>query len=110
MYRSIGHKVLGIVGTVVAAGLAVLMLFFADRAERTVLAQNEQTLVKVTESITQALRTVMLAGYADISQDFGDHLQDVADVADLRILRGDGVEAFRDNATIAAVNHALGDQ
>lgn len=110
LFNRIGHRLLAVVGAVVAAGLVLLLLFFAHRQEASILAQNERTLIKVTDSVTQALRTVMLAGYADISREFGDHLKHVADVEDLRVLRVDGTEAFRDNHTIEAVNHALGDR
>ena len=110
MFERIGHRLLTVVGAVVITGLVVLLVFFAERQETSILAQNERTLAKVTESVTQALRTVMLAGYADIGQEFGEHLKHVADVADLRILRVDGTEAFRDNATILAVNRAMGDE
>lgn len=108
MIGGVGRKILAVVGSVVSVGLVVLMLFYAERQQQVLLAQNERTLVTVTEGVIQALRTVMLAGYADISQQFGDHLKHVADVADLRILRSDGTEAFRDNATIAAVNQTIG--
>lgn len=110
MFRTIGRRLLAVVAAVVTAGLVLLMVYFAERQEASILAQNERTLAKVTESVTQALRTVMLAGYADIGQEFGEHLKHVADVADLRVLRVDGTEAFRDDATILAVNRTLGDE
>lgn len=110
MFDRIGHRLLAVVGAVVTAGLILLLIYFNDRQEANILAQNERTLAKVTESVTQALRTVMLFGYADIGQEFGDHLKHVADVADLRILRVDGTEAFRDNMTILAVNRTLEDE
>ncbi len=106
--HGIGPRILVLVAAVVSAGLAGLTLFYAERQERSILAENERTMVKVADSVTQALRTVMLAGYADISREFGDHLLHVADVSDLRILRIDGTEAFRDNRTIEQVNEALG--
>lgn len=109
MGTRIGRKINILAGTTVALGLLGLTAFYAERQEQTLLKQNERTVIRVTESVTQALRTVMLAGYADISQDFGDHLKHVADVTDLRILRSDGREAFRDNATIHAVNRAIGE-
>ncbi len=109
MGASIGRKINALVGSIVGVGLVALTAFYAGRQEELLLRQNERTMVKVTESVTQALRTVMLAGYADISQEFGDHLKHVADVTDLRILRLDGQEAFRDNRTIQAVNTALGE-
>lgn len=98
------------VGTVVTLGLVGLMLFYAQRQEASILAQNERTLVKVTQSVTEGLTAMMLAGYADVGQAFSDRLKGIADVADLRILRADGNEAFRDNATIAEVNAHLGDE
>jgi hypothetical protein len=59
---------------------------------------------RVTQSVIEGLQTVMLAGYADIAQDFAANLQNVDDVVDFRIVRTDGNEAFLDNKTIEDVN------
>lgn len=106
-FTQIGHRILAVVGGVVCVGLVALVLFYADRQERNVHAQNERTLIKVTESVAQGLRTVMEAGYADIGQMLFERLKGVGDLVDLRILRPDGTEAFHDNRTIATVNRRL---
>lgn len=107
-FTRIGRRIQVVVGTVVGAGLILLVLFYADRQERNILAQNERTLIKVTESVIQGLRTVMQAGYANIGRALFDRLRGIGDITDMRILRTDGVEAFHDNQSIARVNARLG--
>jgi diguanylate cyclase (GGDEF)-like protein/PAS domain S-box-containing protein len=107
----IGRKVMATVGVIVALGLVVLVVFYADRQQSSILAQQERTLTKVTESVIKGLRTVMLAGYADIGHALFERLRaEEAGAMDIRILRPDGIEAFHDNATIRAVNRRLGEE
>ncbi|MCB1745334.1 MAG: sensor domain-containing diguanylate cyclase, partial [Gammaproteobacteria bacterium] len=63
---------------------------------------------QVTQTAGHALRTIMLAGYADIAQTYAEGLRRTPGVVDFRILRTDGTEAFRDNRTIHGVNARLG--
>ncbi len=105
---SIGRKVMAAVGVAVALGLAVLVVFYAQRQQESILAQQERTMTKVTESVLKGLRTVMLAGYADIGHALFERLHHAGEAMEIRILRPDGHEAFRDNATIDAVNLRLG--
>jgi diguanylate cyclase (GGDEF)-like protein/PAS domain S-box-containing protein len=107
-FKTVGHKILAVVGSVVLVGLLSLVIFYADRQEKSILAQNERTLLKVTESVAQGLSAVMMQGYADIGEMFGERLKKVGDIVDFRILRRDGVEAFHDNQTIDKVNGHLG--
>ena len=95
-FHKIGHRIIITVGLVVAVGLAGMVLFYANEQEQNIMAQNERTIRKVTESVSQTLQTVMLAGYADIAQAFAESLKSVPDIHDFRIMRRDGSEAFRD--------------
>ncbi len=52
----------------------------------------------------------MLAGYADVAQSFAVRLKNVPEVIDFRLLRTNGLEDFRDNETINAVNRRRGDE
>ena len=96
----IRYKILMTVGLAVTLGLIMLGVFYTDRQERSLLAQNERTMQKLTEGTIQGLQTVMLAGSADIAQAFADRLKKVSEIDDFFIVRVTGEEAFRDNKTI----------
>ncbi len=110
MFERIGHKILSLVAIIVTLGLLGMGGFYASHQESTILAQNQRTMTKLTESVIQSLQTVMLAGYADIAQVFADRLKNVREVEDFRIMRTDGHEAFRDNKTIDDVNRRRGEE
>ncbi len=99
-----------VVGVAVAAGLVATAAFYTSHQEQSVLAQNERTMRKLTESVIQGLQSVMLAGSADIAQSYADRLKRVPEIADFRVLRVTGVEAFRDNSTIEEVNERRGEE
>lgn len=106
----IRHKITLAFGVAVSAGLVALAAFYIQHQEDAVLAQNERTMSKLTESVSQGLQAVMLSGYADMAQTFAERLKTVSEVQEFRILRIDGDEAFHDNATISAVNRQHGRQ
>ncbi len=109
-FNRIGHKILAVVGLTVTFGLGATAWFYVDYQERAVLAQNERTMYKLTETVSQNLQSVMLAGYADIAQAFAARLHKVPDVEEFEIVRIDGLEAFMDNKTIAEVNRRRGEE
>ena len=47
---------------------------------------------------------------ADIAQAFADNLKHVTGVSEVRIMRTNGLEAFRDNKTIEDVNRRRGEE
>ncbi|HEY5762845.1 MAG TPA: diguanylate cyclase [Rhodocyclaceae bacterium] len=104
----IRHKITLAFGAAVSVGLIALAAFYIQHQEDAVLAQNERTMAKLTESVSQGLQAVMLSGYADMAQSFAERLKSVSEVREFRILRTNGDEAFHDNATIAAVNRQHG--
>lgn len=110
MFSHIGHKIIAVVGIIVTVGLIGTGIFYTDHQEESILAQNQRTMSKLTESIIQGLQTVMLAGYANIAQEFADRLKNVPEVVDFRIMRTNGLEAFRDNKTIDEVNERRGEE
>ncbi|HSD61816.1 MAG TPA: diguanylate cyclase [Burkholderiales bacterium] len=109
MFRHLSHRIMAVVGLAVTLGLAVTTWFYTRQQELAVRAQNERTLGTLAETAIQGLESLALAGYADIAQDYADHLKRVPGIADFRILRTDGSEAFRDNRTIHDVNRRRGD-
>ena len=104
MFKRIGHKLILTFAGISAVGLVILVGFYTDQQQESLYRQNEQMMSRVTQSVIEGLQTVMLAGYADIAQDFAANLQNVDDVIDFRIVRTDGNEAFLDNKTIEDVN------
>jgi diguanylate cyclase (GGDEF)-like protein/PAS domain S-box-containing protein len=104
MFKRIGHKLILTFAGISAFGLVILVVFYTDQQQESLYRQNEQMMNRVTQSVIEGLQTVMLAGYADIAQDFAANLQNVDDVVDFRIVRTDGNEAFLDNKTIEDVN------
>jgi diguanylate cyclase (GGDEF)-like protein/PAS domain S-box-containing protein len=109
-FAHIGHKIIAVVGIVVTLSLLAMGLFYLRQQEESILAQNERTMTKLTESVINGLQAVMLAGYADIARGFADRLEQVPDVTDFRILRTSGQQAFLDNSTIEEVNRRRGDE
>ena len=104
MFKRIGHKLILTFAGVAAIGLTVLVIFYTNQQQESLFKQNEDTMSKVTQSVIEGLQTVMLAGYADIAQEYAANLQNVDGIVDFRILRTDGNEAFLDNNTINNVN------
>lgn len=109
-FKHIGTRLLVLVGMAVLIGLLAMILVYTRHQEASVLAQNERTMRLVMESTRQGLQTVMLAGYADIAQNFADNLKKVSGIQDFSIMRVNGLEAFRDNGTILSVNRRIGDE
>jgi diguanylate cyclase (GGDEF)-like protein/PAS domain S-box-containing protein len=109
-FSHIGHKIIAVVGIIVTLSLLAMGVFYINQQEQSILAQNERTMTKLTESVIQGLQSVMLAGYADIARGFADRLEQIPDVTDFRILRINGQQAFLDNTTIEDVNARRGDE
>ncbi|MEH6470141.1 MAG: diguanylate cyclase [Halopseudomonas sp.] len=109
MFRNIGSKIISVFGVVASIAMLSMIAFYTYNQEQSILAQNERTMKKLTESVIEGLQTVMLAGYADIAQSYAQRLKRVPEVIDFVILRTNGREAFLDNSTITSVNKRIGD-
>lgn len=106
----IRYKIMLVVGIAVTLGLISIGVFYTKHQEDAVLAQNERTMLKLSESVIQGLQSVMLAGSAEIAQSYADRLKKVPEIMDFRLMRITGDEAFRDNSTIAEVNRRRGEE
>jgi diguanylate cyclase (GGDEF)-like protein/PAS domain S-box-containing protein len=107
--NSIGFKLTAVIGVTIATGFATVVFFYTQQHERNILLQNERTVHQIVDSVGEGLNSVMITGSADVAELYADRLKDVKDVEDFRILRNDGLEAFRDNKTINAVNRLRGE-
>ena len=106
----IRFKIMMVVGITVTVGLLVTAFLYTKWQEKAVMAQNEQTMRKLTESVISGLRSVMLAGSAEIAHAYADRLKQIPAIIDFRILRTNGDEAFMDNKTIDDVNRRRGEE
>ncbi|MBF0270573.1 MAG: diguanylate cyclase [Magnetococcales bacterium] len=104
----LGGRILVYVGVTFIVGWLGLSALVSRIHEHLIMSQNERAVLLVTKSVASGLRTIMLAGDAEIAADFIKNLESVADVVDFRILRHDGSEAFLTNDTIRIVNGRLG--
>lgn len=110
MLNRIRYRILFVVGVATTLGLISTIAFYSWYQERTLLAQNESTMRKLTDTVAEGLQSVMLAGSADIAQAFADRLKKVPEVTEFHIMRTDGVESFRDSKTILDVNERRGEE
>ncbi|MBC8414623.1 MAG: diguanylate cyclase [Nitrospira sp.] len=108
MFRNIGYKIIMMFASVLVTVMLILVYFFTVNQEKSILAQNERNIAKLTQSVTEGLQTIMIAGYADVAETFADRLHNVPDIIAFDLLRTDGEEAFKDNKTILDVNRRLG--
>jgi diguanylate cyclase (GGDEF)-like protein/PAS domain S-box-containing protein len=106
----IRYKIMLVVGIAVTLGLIAVGFFYTKHQEDAVLAQNERTMLKLSESVIQGLQSVMMSGSAEIAQSYADRLKKVPEIIDFRLMRTNGDEAFRDNNTILEVNRRRGEE
>lgn len=104
----IKHKILLLVGLSVVVVVIGIAYSYARHEEQFILEQSRRTAHRLTESAIQGLQSIMLTGYADVAQDYANRLKTLPDIVDFSILKVDGSEAFRDNATIHAINRRWG--
>jgi diguanylate cyclase (GGDEF)-like protein len=101
---SIGQKLTLIVFLVISLGFGLIVYFYAQQQERNIVLQNERSIHQVLDSVDQGLQSVMITGSADVAELYAERLKGVKDVDDFRILRINGLEAFKDNETVKRVN------
>lgn len=106
--RKVGHRIVA----VVALGFVVTAVGFgqlnAAREARTLREMGARDSERLLQSVIRSLESIMLPGQAALAQSFAERLKGVPDVLEFRVLRTDGTEAFRDNATVSEVNARLG--
>ena len=110
MFNSIGNKINLVIGSVVAMALLMILVFYTYNQSQNIMAQNERTMNKLTQSVSQSLQTIMISGYADIAELFAERMHKVKDLSDFKIMRIDGSQAFKDNTTLNSVNERRGEE
>ena len=105
----IRYRNIAVIGLAASLLLVLVGLAYTSSQEKAVLEQNERAMQRLTDSVIEGLTSVMLAGSAEIAQSYADRLKRMPEISDFRILRTNGEEAFRDNATIDSVNRRRGE-
>lgn len=101
---SFGRQLTIAICLIIAAGFGAIVYFYAQQQERNILLQNERSIHRLLDSVNQGLQAVMITGSADVSKLYAERLKGVGDIEDFRILRTNGLEAFKDNETVKWVN------
>jgi diguanylate cyclase (GGDEF)-like protein/PAS domain S-box-containing protein len=101
---SLGRKLAIAICLIIAAGFGAIVYFYAQQQERNILLQKERSIHQLLDSVNQGLQVVMITGSADVSTLYAEKLKGVGDIEDFRILRTNGIEAFKDNETVRRVN------
>lgn len=101
--------------SLVVGVLTVLMLglcwVWLDRVSNELVDHEEQERATSTaNTLVASLQSIMLSGSANIAQDWIHRVSSLPDVAEARVYRTDGKEAFADHATLKAVNDWLGER
>lgn len=107
-FRRIGLRILAVVAAALAIAAAAFGHFYAAREAQTLRELSARDAQRLLESVTRSVESLMLPGQAALAQSFAERLKSMPDVAEFRILRGDGTEAFLDNTRIKQVNARLG--
>ncbi|MBF0180265.1 MAG: diguanylate cyclase [Magnetococcales bacterium] len=109
-FRRIGDRILLLVGIAVFAGLTWLSSFHMEQQEGMIREQHQRTLSFLARSVNEGLEAIMLAGEASIAHEYAKRMKNIQEIRAFRILRVNGLEAFRDNLTILDVNKRLGEE
>lgn len=110
LHRSIGLKILALVGVVTFINLSCMVAFYANNQEKLIIMQHEKSIQDLTDYVSKGLQAVMLTGNAEMAKAFGDSLTTGTVIQDFYILRANGVKAFQDNKSIHGVNARIGSE
>lgn len=109
-FARIRHKMLAVLGMTLSLGFIMVTYYYNEAIEKSLLAEYERTLHRMTDSVVMSVETIMTEDHAEIMPEYARRLQALPGLMDFRIARRDGTEAYRDNSTISAVNERLGSQ
>ena len=104
MFPSLSRTLTLLIGGVVLVAMLLIVWIHAAQSERTLLRQNERSLLQLAGSVVENFESFMQSGQAPVAVSYIEQLQRAPGIVDLRILRIDGSEAFLDNLTITRVN------
>ena len=101
-------KVITSVSVIAFTGLVTLAFYVNYTHEQELTEQNRLAMIKVLDSASMALVSLMKSGYADMGEVLHESLEEMNQTIRLQVTRLDGTQAFVNNRTINKVNEKLG--
>jgi diguanylate cyclase (GGDEF)-like protein/PAS domain S-box-containing protein len=106
--RSIGAKILMVVGIAALLSMVGLILFYTQSQRSIAISEHKLVTDRIVSTVVAGLGVIMEAGKADIAQKYAEDVKATLDLEDFRFVRLTGQEAFLDNQTIDRVNSLHG--
>nr|CRH06245.1 Putative methyl-accepting chemotaxis sensory transducer [Candidatus Magnetococcus massalia] len=92
--QSVGRKIVVIVGIIGTLSMMGMGAFVINTMERSLIAQHEEAVVQLAEGAKRGLQTIMLAGSAEIANNYKHNLKKIKGLINFRILKTDRTLAF----------------
>lgn len=102
--KSIGSKILMVVGMSALLSMAGLVLFYTESQRSIVIEEHKLVEDRMLATVVAGLGSIMESGSADIAQQYAENIKSILELEDFRFVRMDGLEAFKDNETIRQIN------
>ncbi|MFQ5894648.1 MAG: adenylate/guanylate cyclase domain-containing protein [Nitrospinota bacterium] len=101
--KSLEAKVLALIALILVVGFGVSSLLTIQRESNLIYRQSREKAQLLADSIVRSIQNNMLQGRPDIARDLIKNLHELQGVAVVQVLRRDGMEAFKDLATLNQV-------
>ncbi|MET0066581.1 MAG: diguanylate cyclase [Candidatus Thiodiazotropha sp.] len=106
--KSIGTKILTVVGFAATVFLTGLIVFYTQSQRTIVMQEHQEVTQRMVVTVIAGLEAIMETGTAITAKRYANDVKSVLELEDFRFVRTDGLEAFLDNQTIHEVNRLLG--
>lgn len=103
----IRHKLLIALACGLSLSFVAITVFYNRAVERSIIDDHRRTMHRLTDAVVLSIETIMTETHTEIMPDFAQRLGSLPGLVEFRIARADGIEAFKDNETIMAVNARL---
>ncbi|MCU7929403.1 MAG: diguanylate cyclase [Candidatus Thiodiazotropha sp. (ex Codakia rugifera)] len=108
--KSIGARILIVVGIAASLTLIGLVVFYTQSQRATIIQDYKAVTGRMVSSVAAGFGAIMETGSAAIAEQYAEDIKDAIDLEDFSFIRPNGLEAFRDNATIIQVNWHRGEE
>ena len=108
--RSLGTLLAVVISTVLFGLMVVVDTVVEKQLTQAIYQQEIEQAGIHARTLRASLQTLMLNGSGTLAREWLDRMHGTAGITEIEVLRRDGSEAFRDLATVTAVNKYLGKQ
>ena len=110
IHKSIGAKILMVVGIAALLSLVGLVLFYTQSQRAIIVQEHKLVTERMVSTVVAGLGAIMETGSASIAQRYAEDIKSVLELEDFRFVRPNGLEAFLDNTTIRRINRLRGEE